>query len=72
MHRWEALAVMTVWEVRGARHSSRHRATAVSMVTASKVRPSSSAFSVRFIDASSAETADIDRADTIAPDDGYV
>src|SRR6516165_6637628 len=53
MHRWEALAVITVWEVRGARQNSRHRATAVSMVTASKERPSSSALAVRFIDASS-------------------
>src|SRR4051794_30958867 len=53
MHKWEALAVMTVWGVRGAPHSPRHRATAVSMVTVSKERPSSSAFSARFIDASS-------------------
>src|SRR5215831_3194861 len=52
MQRWEALAVMTMWEARGARHSSRHRATAVSMVTVSKERPRSSALSVRFIDSS--------------------
>src|SRR6516162_5445158 len=53
MHRWEALAVITVWEVRGARQNTRHRATAVSRVTASKERPSSSALSMRFIDPSS-------------------
>src|SRR5262245_26063369 len=35
-------------EVRGARHISRHHATASSMVTASKARPNSSALSVRF------------------------
>src|ERR1700730_3354126 len=52
MQRGEAFAVMTMWEARGAWHSSRHRATAVSMVTASKERPSSSALSVRFIDPS--------------------
>src|SRR5512132_2877253 len=53
MHRWEALAVIIMWEARGARHSSRHRATAVSMVTVSKERPMSSALSVRFMDPSS-------------------
>src|ERR1700741_4130560 len=53
MHKWEALAVITVWEVRGVRQNSRHRATAVSMVTASKERPSSSALPARFIDAPS-------------------
>src|SRR5260370_26582584 len=53
MHKCDAFAVMIMWEVRGARHNSRHRATAVSMVTVSKERPNSSALSVRFIDASS-------------------
>ncbi|SRR5208282_3729781 len=46
MHKWEGLPVITVWEVRVAYQNSRHRATAVSMVTASKERPSGSAFSV--------------------------
>src|SRR5437763_10594357 len=40
---------MTRWDVRGARHSSRHRATAVSMVTLSKERPSSWALWARLI-----------------------
>src|SRR3974377_620820 len=53
MHRWEALAVITVWEAREALQNSRHRATAVSLVPGSKERPSSWAFSVRDIDASS-------------------
>src|SRR5260221_8085826 len=51
MHKWEALAVIIVWEVRGSRQNLRHRATAVSMVTASKERPSSSTLSLRIIDA---------------------
>ena len=50
MHKWEALAVTMVWEVRGARQKPRHRATAASVVTVSKESPSSSALSVNFID----------------------
>src|SRR5262249_14947800 len=57
MHKWEALAMMTVWEVRGPPHSSRQRATAFSMVTGSKERPSSSTLSMRFIDASSGSSS---------------
>jgi hypothetical protein len=43
MQRCEALAVMTVWLVLGPRHHSKHRATASSMRTRSKVSPNSSA-----------------------------
>src|SRR6516164_6164630 len=46
------LAVTTTWEMRGARQNPTHRATAVSTVTASKEKPSSSACSVLFIYAS--------------------
>ena len=38
--------MITAWEVRGAKQNSRHRATALSMVTASKERPSSSGLSI--------------------------
>ena len=50
MHRWKALAVMTMWEVRGARQNSRQRATAISIGTASKEMPSNSDFPVCIID----------------------
>src|SRR5262245_24669977 len=52
MHRCEALIVMTTCELRGARQNSMQRATAVSIVTASKDRPNNSARGVSLMEVS--------------------